>query len=55
MQLKVTHLGDILPSVLHGYQVFRAMNDEFEPIFVFGSKEKRALEWLFKLSVKLIK
>ena len=54
MRFRVTYLGDISPSVLHEYQVVRALNDEPGPRFVCGSRGNSASESLFKSLVKLI-
>jgi hypothetical protein len=54
MQFRVTHLGDISPSVLHGYQVVRALNDEPGPRSVCGSRGNSAPELLFKSLKTLI-
>lgn len=54
MQFRLTHLGDISPSVLHGYQVVRALNDELGPRSVCGSRGNSAPELLIKSLIKLI-
>ena len=53
-RIRVTHLGDISPSVLHGYQVVRALNDELGPRSVCGSRGNSASGLLFKSLIKLI-
>lgn len=55
MLLRVTDLGDILISALHGYQVVHRLNGEPGPIFVCGNRGKHALELLLKSSVKYIR
>ena len=56
MKRGYTCLGDISTLILHGYQIVRSMNDGIEPRFVYGSREKRALELLFELrSVNLVR
>ena len=55
MSFRFTHLGDILTSALHVYQVVRAWNDEPGPRFVYGSRGNSASELLCKSSIKLLR
>ena len=54
MQFRVTHLGDISPSILHEYQVVHPLNDEPGPRSACGSRGNSAQELLFKSLIKLI-
>ena len=54
MQFRVTCLGDTSPSVLHEYQVVRALNDEPGPRSVCGSRGNSASKLLCKPLIKLI-
>jgi hypothetical protein len=54
MQFRVTHLGDISPSVWHEYQVVHALNVEPGPRSVCGSRGNSASELLFKSLIMFI-